>query len=270
MLHFNVAYGVDTMVTSTEKHQKDQSSSLPYNTDVDILDKILKDLKNTGNEGISLDTLWADINETKNVNKRYTLNMAKFLGLIDTDGIKVWLTPLGRSIGYTSIEKRNTTLAHNMPEKYRTIFKWIKFSPSHEMSAGDIKAQFVTTFGNPASTLVLDRSIASFLNYCQYIGLLEYKGKGKGAKAILTDFGRKVMDLRIDEQKELTVSQPTKESEIESLPDTDSYPIRIITRDRNFKWDIKSEADLGVVDSVINSIKSSWKNPKKKEVKPKS
>jgi len=239
----------------------DEKISIPYNTDTVILQHILDDMKNTGNEGISLNTLWADISATDNPNKSYTLNMAKFLKIIDTDGIKVWLTTLGRSIGYLSGEKRNTLLAQNLPEVYMTMFKWIKYQDG-VMFANDAKVKFINNYGNIMSTSLLDRGITSFFKYCQYIGLLKYTGKGRGAKVELTDFGKKVLDLRFEETKK---ESPKQEQLIEppiteaSLPKDAVYPIKIITRDRIFDYDIKSDTDLTVIDSVINSIKDSWK-----------
>jgi hypothetical protein len=247
------------------KEEKKEKVAIPYNTDTTVLGKILDDLKNSGSEGVNLKTLWANIGESNNQNKSYTLNMAKFLNLVDTDGAKVWLTPLGRSIGYVSGDKRNTLLAQNLPEIYMTMFKWIKYSPTEDMFANDIKVKFINTFGDLTSPLLLDRAIASFLHYCQYIGLIKYVGKGRGAKATLTEFGKKVLDLPTEEVKK----EPAKEDLVkrESLLEGE-YPIRIYTRDRIFDWDIKTEADLDVIDSVIKSIKEIWRSKKGSKHKP--
>jgi hypothetical protein len=69
--------------------KKDTKTDLPYNTDIDLLEKILNDLKNAPKEGEKLDTLWANISAKKSVFKSYTINLAKFLGLIDSDSTKV-------------------------------------------------------------------------------------------------------------------------------------------------------------------------------------
>jgi len=243
----------------------------PYNTDTTVLRKIIDDLKNSGSDGVNLKTLWANIDETKNLNKSYTLNMAKFLNLVDTDNVKVWLTPLGRSIGYLSEEKRNTLLAQNLPEIYMTMFKWLKYSPTEDMLANDFKVRFINTFGDLSSPVLLDRAIASFLHYCESIGLLKYVGRGRGAKAILTEFGKKVLDLPQEDVKNGTPKQPkqelSKSEPSESLQG--EYPIRITTKDRVFDWDIKTDADLQVIDSVVNSIKEIWKSKKDKKAEGK-
>jgi hypothetical protein len=250
---------------SNEKSEKD-NVVIPYNADMIILGRILDDLKNSGTDGVNLKTLWANIGQSNNLNKSYTLNMSKFVNLVDTDGTKVWLTPLGRSIGYVSGDKKNTLLAKKLPNVYMTMFKWIKYSATGEMFANDIKVKFINTFGNLSSPVILDRAVASFLNYCQYIGLLKYTGKGRGAKAMLTEFGKNVLDISIEEPKvdtPKTSSQtPSKESADIKLPENANYPVKIITRDRIFDWDIKNELDLAVIDSVINSIKQSWKSKK--------
>jgi len=41
-----------------------------------------------------------------------------------------------------------------------------------------------------------------------------------------------------------------------------NFPILIVTKDDKFQWDVKSEVDWNVVDSVINSIKERWKGNK--------
>ena len=255
----------------TNTNEKSSQANIPYNTDTGVLGKILDDLKNSSNEGIHIKTLWANIGQTDNKNKSYTLTMAKFLGLLDSDGTKVWLTQLGRSLGYVSGDKRNTILAQNLPEVYKTMFKWIKYSANQEIFANDIKVRFINTYGSLSSPIILDRAVASFLNYCQYISLIKYSGKGRGAKAALTEFGKTVLDLPKEDGKPTeseTLSSKEKKEPIEKdLPDDAIYPIRITTRDRTFDWDIKTEADLSVIDSVVNSIKTSWKS--KREAKPK-
>jgi hypothetical protein len=84
-------------------------------------------------------------------------------------------------------------------------------------------------------------------------------------------FGKTVLDLPKEEGKPTESKKSPVNKKLESiegeLPEDYLYPIRIMTRDRTFDWDIKTEADLGVIDSVINSIKSSWKS--KKEAKSK-
>lgn len=47
-----------------------------------------------------------------------------------------------------------------------------------------------------------------------------------------------------------------------TLPTDALFPIKIITRERTFDWDVKGEVDWDVVDSVIKSIKERWQKPK--------
>src|SRR5579872_2817232 len=171
----------------------DDGSNLPYNADISILEKILDDLKNTGKEGINLKTLWDNIAESKNPNKSYTLTMLKYLGLVDSDGIKVWLTDLGNTMRFHPKDKKSKLLIEKLPQTYLTMVKWLKHSGG-EMPVNDIKAKFIEAFGSPKSNILFDRSIYNFLNYCKHIGLLTYVGKGSTAKASLTEFGKKILD----------------------------------------------------------------------------
>lgn len=168
--------------------------ALPYNADIGVLSKILADLKNTGGEGINLETLWVNINQSTDPSRSYTLNLAKYLQLVDTDKTKVWLTPLGRSIGYLPQDKRNAELIRNLPAEYSAMIKWLLYATDGEMYANDFKATYSRNYGAPGSTLLLDRAVATFLKYCEWISLVAYRGKGRGAKAAITDFGKKVLN----------------------------------------------------------------------------
>lgn len=247
-------------------------SNIPYNGDMEILEKILDDLKNTGKDGISLKTLWDNIGETKNPNKSYTLTMIKYLNLVDSDGIKIWLTDLGNSIRLYPKDKRSKILIEKLPQIYLTMAKWLKHE-SGEMAVNDIKAKFIETFGSPKSNVLFDRAIYGFLNYCKHIGLLTYTGKGSTAKATLTEFGKKTLDSPITEDKE-----PPKGSDLGQegagaddtksrieLPKDAKYPIKIITKDRGvFDFDVKSMTDWAVIDAVIKSIKEDWEKTHQK------
>ena len=245
--------------------------ALPYNTEIEVLDKMLTDMKNTGNEGINIDTLWINIKEANNKNKSYTLNLAKFLNLVDTDGKKVWLTNIGNSIRYVSGDKKNAVLAKNLPSTYLTMFKWINLTKDGEMFANDLKVQYINNYESPSSPVILDRAMATFLNYCQYIGLVKYIGKGRGAKAVITTFGRNILNMPADEikpEQHKSTEHNEEQKETLTLPEDATYPIIIKTNDRYFPWDIKSTTDWTVIDSVIKSIREGWekKHQKQKEV----
>lgn len=245
----------------------ENDAEIPYNSDPKVLDKILDELKNTGSDGINLKTLWQNIDEAKNMNRSYTLTLAKYLNLVDTDGTKIWLTKLGNQVRFYTGEKRNKILIERMPQTYLTMCKWIKHS-SGEMLASDLKSKYVEVFGSMKSNIVFDRAIASFLNYCSHIGILTYFGKGSKAKITLSNFGKQVLDQPLgdmkedknnDEKDDKTKQEVNSKSETYSLPKNATYPIKIITNDRIFDWDIKAETDLYVIDSVITSIKEGWK-----------
>jgi hypothetical protein len=255
------------------KEATDKDTDIPYNSDPDVLDKILDELKNTGADGINIKTLWQNIDESTNPNRSYTLTLARYLNLVDSDGAKVWLTKLGNQIRFYSGDKRNMILIENLPQTYTTMCKWIKHS-SGEMLASDLKAKYIEVFESMKSNIVFDRAIASFLNYCDHIGLLIYSGKGGKAIIKLTDFGKQVLDQPSGVEKieksddEKNNSEPEikdkKGNQIELSKDA-IYPIKIITNDRVFDWDIKAETDLHVIDSVITSIKEGWKKLQKQQ-----
>lgn len=253
----------------------DNDAEIPYNADPTVLDKMLDELKNTGSEGINIKTLWQNIDESKNLNRSYTLSLAKFLNLVDSDGAKIWLTKLGNQIRFYSGEKRNGMLVEKMPQTYKTMCKWIKHS-SGEILVSDLKAKYVEVFGNMKSNIVFDRAIASFLNYCKHIGVLTYFGKGSKAKITLTNFGRQALDQPVGSEQddgdskgngEDTSPNGSEQDDLQ-LPVDAKYPIIIKTNDRVFEWDVKSPEDWKVIDSVIASIKkgSGIDEPKAKEV----
>jgi len=240
---------------------------LPYHAEIGLLEKILIDLKTAGKEGVNLDTLWANVGAAKNTHRSYTLNLGKFLQLMDSDNTKVWLTDFGTTLRYMSRNERSTKLAVKMPGKYLSMFKWIR--EAEELRSNELKTKFIESWGSVTTTSTLDRMITTFLNYCDWLDIIEYQGRGNQAKARITDLGRQVLELPIDEiisqeskrENQFIGGIPAKEN---VLSEKASYPIKIITRDRDFEWDIKSDTDLQVIDSVITSIKEGWKKSKDK------
>jgi len=245
-------------------------NEMPYNSDVRLLDKILNDLKTASRDGIKVETLWADLDAKNNINRTYTLKLALYLGLVDTDHSKIWLTDLGTKLGHTAKDDKNKLLASNLPESYRTMVRWILNSDTLKIS--DIKIKFIDYKGRLSSDVRLARTIATFLNYCKYIGIIDYSGRGNKVKVSISEFGRKVMDAptAINEQSNNDIINETAPPAIkpinlttltpESLLQQDAtYPIKIITKDRVFDWDLRKETDFAVIDTVITSIKEEWK-----------
>jgi len=242
---------------------------LPYNLDIRLLEDIIDDLKTGKTEGVKIGTLWINVSAAKNFNRSYTLNAGKFLGLLDTDRTNVWLTDFGRKcFQYTSGDKRRTLLAQNMPQTYLAIFKWIK--KSGELTTSEVKGKFIENYGSRSmSTIVLTKVVNSFLNYFHYLKIIRYSGKGAAAKGTVTDFGANLFDSVYED--EITGSSkseklnpiPPKQS-ISELP-KGSYPIKIKTLDREFNYDIRTENDLKVIDTVITSIKDDWQVSQKKQ-----
>ena len=235
---------------------------LPYHTDIELLSKMLDDLKTSGKDGVNLNTLWVSIGAAKNSHRSYTMTLGRFLGLVDSDNNKVWLTDFGSTLRYMTKVERSEILATRLPEKYLTMFKWIR--ASEEMRSNEIKRKFIEAWGSHSSATVLDRAITTFLNYLHWLGLIVYQGRGNQAKGIITNLGKRVLDLPPDELK--TIQSPIEDKSPDATPKGVTtlsseavYPIKIITRDREFDWDIKSETDLSVIDSVMISIKEGWK-----------
>ncbi len=236
---------------------------LPYQSDMELLDKILLDLRNAPPDGIKQESLWVNVGAAKDPNRSYTLNLAKYLGLAETNSSKISLTKLGvKSFRFSSGDDRRKILAQSMPEEYTAMFKWV--NSAQELKSNEIKQKFIDSWSDQSpSSIVLDKAIATFLNYCQYLKLLRYVGKGNQARAVITDIGKTIFDS-IPEQDEKSpvhgdgMKSPPS-SPVTLLPNS-IYPIKIITKDRgSFDWDIKSETDWTVVESVLTSIKEGWK-----------
>jgi len=247
-------------------NDKKNTIQLPYNLDVDLLEKIMGDLKNTDSEGIKQETLWRNVGEAKNSNRSYTLNAGKYLGLIETTSSNVIITSLGtKCFRFATGDDRRKLLFQNLPEEYMTMFKWVH--TAQEIKSNEIKQNFLDSWGQTLSNIVLDKAIATFLNYCQYLKLLRYIGKGTQARAVISEIGKQAFDS-IDSNleklpkvhSEQDDSSPTKDREKElSLPKDTIFPITIKTLDRDFVWDVKTPEDWNVIDSVIASIKEGWK-----------
>ena len=253
--------------TNKKKPSKEKKIkiSLPYNLDVKLFEHILNDLKSTGKNGVKLGNLWINVSAAKNLNRSYTLNMITFLEIADSDKTNVWLTDFGvQSIKYASGKKRRTILAKQMPDQYLAMFKWIK--SNEEMTTSEIKGQFVVNYGVPESTLILDKAISSFLIYCDYLEIINFSGKGQGSKAVITKFGSTVLDQDSDEEENSDSSVSSSDAVTLAVTPSDdavlpkgTYPIIVKTTDRDFNWDVKSDSDWAVIDSVIASIKEGWK-----------
>ena len=244
---------------------KDEPSiALPYNADMTILGKILNDLKTGGKEGVKLETLWANIGEANNKKRSYTMGLAIFLELADTDRSKIWLTDFGSMLRYLNKDERNQKLAQKLPNKYMTMFKWIH--DQNDMRSNELKTKFIETWGNVRSSALLDGAIVTFLKYCNWIEVITYRGRGNQAKASITAFGNRVLDLPSGEIPSKEKNPNTAKSlEAKLLQDT-VYPITIKTKDRgDFDWDIKVQEDWAVVDSVIASIKKGWEETHKQK-----
>lgn len=250
-----------------------ESEKLPYHAEMTLFEKILEDLKTAGSEGMNLDTLWVDVGAKQNNLRSFSLGLGKYLGLLDSDNKKAWLTNLGTILRYMSKNDRSKKLALRLPSRYLTMFKWIR--DAEEIRSNDLKLKFVENWGTKLSKGVLDRVIATFLNYCGWLGIIDYQGRGNQAKATITDFGKQVLDLPRDEHENKKREQDDnnkKGKEEIKLPTNATYPIIIKTNDREFEWDVKTSEDWYVVDSVIASIKKGCKvqqGPKKEDGKGK-
>jgi hypothetical protein len=242
--------------------------NLPYNVDIGIVAKLLDEIPQIKPDGKNVESLFTEIGEGKNKNRSYSLAMIKFLGLADVDKSKLWPTELGKKLAYASKDGRRTLLAQNLPDVYRTMLKWVRNQQNKQMSSNEIKMMFIDNFGETKSKVIMDRAITAFLNYADYLGMVKFGGKGLAAKCHLTDFGTKILENSPVEEAGVKEDSKEKKSTIPTtlaLPEEADFPIQIVTRERTFDWDIKGEADLDVIDSVIKSIKDGWR--KKQEAK---
>ena len=236
-----------------------EANKLPYNADIALLDKIVNDLKTTGSQGISLGTLWANVGNPPKFQRSYTLNLGKFVGLLDHDSKRIWFTELGKALMYMSKEDRNRTLAAKLPDRYLTMLKWIR--EEKEISPNNLKSQYIETWGSPPSRGLLDRSVATFLHYCRWLDLVTYSGRGLQSKVAITEFGVRALDTPTMETADSNTNENLQNNAlpVSDLDKTTAYPMIIKTGERDFNWDIKSESDWAVIDSVIASIKEDWK-----------
>ncbi|MFH1337555.1 MAG: hypothetical protein ABIH55_01635 [Nanoarchaeota archaeon] len=245
---------------------KDENK-MPYNVDMKVFDKIINELQHTKEDGISSDKLWINIGESKNLNKSYSLNMTKFLGLVELAGNNIKLTKFGRMVAINSENKRKVMLAKKLPDKYVAMSKWINMSPHYQMQSGDLKTKYVESFNDIHSPLLLERSVATFIKYLEHIGMATFSGKGKGAKATLTEFGREMLTSSSEEFSKKDENEPKQLTYNHKYHDEkNGHLITINTPGRDeFSFDIKSESDWSVIDSFINSIKEDWKKEKPTE-----
>ena len=257
-----------SMTLDTPKTGED--GKLPYNADIVLFDKILNDLRTTSGQGVNLGTLWANIGNHANAGRSYTLSLVKYLGLVDHDSTRVWLTELGTTLKYMAKDDKNRKLAQKLPEKYLTMFKWIL--DQKEVSSNNLKRQFIEIWGPVVSPALLNRSITTFLHYCKWLEIITYSGRGAQAKAVITRFGENVLDTPTIEEsssnKNKTIPDSTSSSLAPNLDEAATYPIIIKTNDRNFDWDIKSGSDWAVVNSVIASIKVGWEKLQGSQTQP--
>jgi hypothetical protein len=190
--------------------------------------------------------------------------MAKFLNLVETDGGIVRLTNAGRSAMLAPDDKLKEVLAKSLPDKYMTMFKWLKLAPDQQMHIWEMKAAYTKGFQDEKpSSIVLGRIVSTFVDYLEYLGLVEHIGKGQGSKIILTTFGKQLLDKPLHHvvEKQSVGSQPPQGGIPSKEVDKDlTHPITVISPGRQpFTYDIQSESDWKVVDSHIESIKEDYK-----------
>jgi hypothetical protein len=249
---------------------------MPYNTSTEIFSKLLSELKMAGRDGVAKAALWKNIGSDPR--NSYTLTLLKFLDLVSEEGSKVKLTKLGIEVVYApQQETKNALLIKHLPDSYMTMIKWI-FHNQGEMSLSELKVRYINNFDSKLTPAVIKRVITTFLNHGKYIGLLEKDSKAN--IAVITQFGKKIIELNTGSFSSLE-SANTNDNQLPSMKQEPSGPkqltysqkdvqggsylIRIQTVDRDFIWDIKTEADLAVVDAAIKAIKESWLEYMKKK-----
>lgn len=243
---------------------------LPYNVNIDVLFKVVDELRTAGQGGEKKAVVWQHIGQDKKASYSYVFNMAKALGFIEDDYTTAKITSFGKSVGFLSGEKKNETLARNLPALYNTILKWVYYSDAKELETNDIKSR-LSSSGITLPDSVLDAGVGTFAHYCERLGILRYIGRGKGTKVVLTDFGKRIFGSSTTDMS----AQDNKSEEVDTSRSGDTpqqkqgiavageYVVRIITPDRDFVWDIRAISDLpqfkAILDATEKAIEEDWK-----------
>ena len=208
---------------------------------------------------INVGGLFKKINAKNKPVKSYSLSLCKFLGFVESEGVKVKLTKLG--FKYINTSQRKELAAHNLPDKYLTILGWVKTN-NGTMSLDEIKTAIIDNWGTPPKERAFSSMLRIFANYCSYIGVLKYV-KGAAGRIELTQLGYNSLSkskTQINEEPLEKLESSVEEEDTIPIDKNSNFPITITAKGAPiFKWDIKTEADLQVIEAVWNSIKERWK-----------
>ena len=237
---------------------------LPYNVTMDVVFKLIDELSNTKDEGITVDELFSNIGKAKFNGKSFHTAFIDFLGLTTSDGKKLKATKLCRSLAFH--KDKNKVLSQSLPREYITIMKWIKHSKAQTMSPAEMKSKYINDIGYKGTNSTLDRVISTFLAYTKSLGLVgRISGSGNYE---LTDLGRSIIDGNsIEESKEQikAITEAFKDSIIESEKAVKEeipriYNVKVAASDRYpLLMEIHTESDWEALIAIINAYREAWR-----------
>ena len=239
---------------------------LPYNVNLSLLLKIPDDLKSTGGEAMPLETLWQHLGVAKKLGNSYTLNAAEYLKLVEVESSKVKLTKLGKSVAYSSGNRRNELLILGLPEEYKTMTGWI-IHEGGEISRTTLQSKFVDNFDALKPRMLL-ATLSTYLTYCVSIELLQYAGRGDDAKVVLTAFGKKTLESATstplqEEQSKVNspqVQQQGSTQPVQNQPTTEDYDFVILVKGmKPIKIDVETPEDIATLSAHMKALIAKWR-----------
>jgi PHD/YefM family antitoxin component YafN of YafNO toxin-antitoxin module len=249
------------------KIQEEEKYPLPYYAKMEILLRIIDELKGTKVHR-EIFSVYRDIKADR-MSKIFGLKLGRFLGLVESESKLVWLTDFGYRFSMLSEEQKRISLAENLPSYYITFLKWIKDSKDNIMDTDSLKADVLKTFKDwhPAPR-VFHESLLTFGDVVEYCGFINFIKGSRGAKSRfqLTDKGQQILSgIKTPEQsiwnKIVSKQEPKEESgaiPISELPKKAHYPLIIQTRENKLDFDMTDEADWEIIKFMIEKLKAKW------------
>ena len=242
----------------TKRRISDSDIGFPYDSDIDLMENMLRSLA-SGEK--SKGVLYKEFPKTPVPTKSYTMRLMEFCSFVAFNGDSVRLTTFGqRFVNSGSLEKKAAILMEAMPEYYKIMLSWFVNNETG-LKLEEVSDNMLRTWDSVLATKV-KFSARTFLLLMRKYKAISFVG-GKVNIYQITQLGKDLVEKKYDAGRTEIVIEPKQT--ITNHDTKDVFPIRVITRERSFDWDIKSEADWKVIDSVIESIKHNWKEKKNTE-----
>jgi len=228
---------------------------------IDLFEKIMAELSRAGEKGINIEELYKSLGVITPVGSR-SLGLCKFLGVVDSDGKKTWLTEIGFNFVYVSKEERKQVIAQYLPKSYLIMLKWI-YNAGGTMPISDIRVSVVKHLEIKVSRRLLESMVTSFANVCEYAGLVNYI-KGKGSRCELTDIGKEFISKPISSGEKITEQVGKLMDEIEARSAETKSHIVISTEFGRFETPVANIDDWELAENRLRTWKLRWEEKNQK------